>query len=64
MILKKSKGNWSEHQHLDVVFQQLQDAGFKFNANKSFFGKPELEYLGNWIARNGIQPVTKKIQPI
>jgi Reverse transcriptase (RNA-dependent DNA polymerase) len=64
-LITISKGNWSEHlQHLDVVLQRLKDAGLKINANKSFFDKPELEYLGYWITRNGIQPVTKKMQAI
>jgi Reverse transcriptase (RNA-dependent DNA polymerase) len=64
-LLTISKGNCSEHlQQLDVVLQRIKDAGLKVNANKSFFGKPELEYLGYWITRIGIQPVTKKIQAI
>ena len=27
-----------------------------------FFGKPELEYLGFWITRNGIRPLAKKVE--
>jgi hypothetical protein len=42
----------------------LQKAGLKVNATKSFFGKPELEYLGFWITRTGIQPVAKKVDAI
>jgi Reverse transcriptase (RNA-dependent DNA polymerase) len=46
-LLTISKGNWYEHlQHLDVVLQQLEDAGLKDNGNKLFFGKLELEYFG------------------
>jgi hypothetical protein len=56
-----SKGNWNEHlQDLDVVSNRLQSAGLKVNANKSFFGIPELEYCGYWNTRKGIQPATKK----
>ena len=42
----------------------LQKAGLKFNAKKSFFGKPELEYLGYWIIRQGIQLLPKKVLAI
>ena len=38
--------------------------GLKVNAKKSFFGRGELEYLGYWITRDGIQPVPKKIKAI
>jgi hypothetical protein len=34
------------------------------NARKSFFGKPELEYLGYWITRHSIQPKAKKVEAI
>ena len=42
----------------------MREAGLKVNANKSFFARGELEYLGYWITREGIQPVTKKIDAI
>ena len=29
-----------------------------------FFGKQELEYLGYWITRQGIKPLTKKVDDI
>jgi len=38
-------------------FKRLKSAGIKINAKKSFFGKRELEYLGYWITREGIQPM-------
>ena len=31
---------------------------------KSFFGRPELEYLGYWVTREGVQPVPKKVEAI
>ena len=34
------------------------------NAQKSFFGRYELEYLGYWITRKGIQPTQKKVEAI
>jgi hypothetical protein len=49
---------------LDIVFHRLKEAGLKVNAKKSFFGKDKLEYLGYWITRKGIQPVSKKVEAI
>ena len=31
---------------------------------KSFFRKPEMEYLGFWVTRNGIQTINKKVENI
>jgi hypothetical protein len=38
--------------------------GLKVNANKSHFAVSEIEYLGYWITRNGVQPVPKKVEAI
>jgi RNase H-like domain found in reverse transcriptase/Reverse transcriptase (RNA-dependent DNA polymerase)/Integrase zinc binding domain len=64
-LLILTKGDWKEHlRNLDTVLSRLREAGLKVNAKKSFFGRSELEYLGYWITREGIQPVTKKVQAI
>ena len=64
-LLLTTKSDWQDHlQHLDVVFRRLKDAGLKVNARKSFFGRDELEYLGYWISRAGIQPISKKVEAI
>ena len=56
---------WTLHlQQLQQVLQRLQQAGLKVNASKSFFARHELEYLGYWMTREGIQPVPKKVQAI
>ena len=44
---------------LDRVLTRLSRAGLKINATKSFFCQHELEYLGYWITRYGIQPLPK-----
>src|SRR5210317_352670 len=49
---------------LDEVLTRVEKAGLKVNAKKSFFAKSELEYLGYWITRQGIQPLPKKVQAI
>ena len=46
------------------VLACIQMAGLKINAAKSFFAKPELEYLGFWETRHGIQPLKTKIKAI
>ena len=45
-------------------FQKLAKSGLKINATKSFFAQTQLEYLGYWITREGIQPISKKVQAI
>jgi hypothetical protein len=49
-------------QILELVFSRLSEAGLKVNANKSHFAVSEIEYLGYWITRNGIQPVPRKLK--
>ena len=62
-LLSITHGSLDDHlEKLELILQRLQVAGLKVNANKSFFCKGELEYLGYWITREGIQPVTKKVQ--
>ena len=51
-------------QKLEIVLQRLIQAGLKIHADKSFFGKTELDYLGYHITRNGISPISKKIEAI
>jgi hypothetical protein len=64
-LLITNKGTWQQHmEHVDMVWSHLQNAGLKVNAKKSFFGKTEVEYLGYWFTRQGIQPVIKKIDAI
>ena len=64
-LLVISNDSYEDHLNkLDKVLQKLQNAGLKVNANKSFFSKTELEYLGYWITREGIMPVPKKIKAI
>ena len=64
-LLVISNGTFDDHlSKLDKVFFKLQAAGFKVYAEKSFFAKDELEYLGCKITRNGIMPLPDEVQPI
>jgi putative transposase len=64
-LLVTSCSTFKDHlQRLELVFSQFSVAGLKINANKSHFAVSEIEYLGYWITRNGIQPVHKKVEAI
>lgn len=64
-LLVISKGTYAEHlEHLEIVLVRLSETGLKVNVTKSSFCKPELEYLGFWINRKVIQPLTKKVDAI
>ena len=49
---------------LDKVLSKLNQKGFKLNAEKSFFARNELEYLGLRITRQGIMPLPDKVNAI
>ena len=58
-------GDWKDHlEKVEEVLKRLRDAGLKVNIRKSFFGKPEVEYLGYNITRKGIKPDQKKVDAI
>jgi putative transposase len=64
-LLLTSCSTFEEHlEWLKLVFSWLSEAGLKVKANKSHFAVSEIEYLGYWITRDGIQPVLKKVQAI
>ena len=55
----------SDHlKHVELVLQRLTDAGFVVNLRKSSFAVTEIDYLGYWITRRGIQPQPKKVEAI
>jgi hypothetical protein len=49
---------------MEVVFKLLSDKGLRVNAEKSTFCPEEIEYLGHWISKSGIQPIPKKVEAI
>jgi len=64
-LLIITNGTYKDHlEKLSSVFTRLQHAGLKVNIKKSFFAQEELEYLGYWITREGIQPVANKVHAI
>ena len=64
-ILIVTKGDWKEHLGcIQTVLEVMGSAGLKVNAEKSFFGRRELDYLGYHISQEGIKPDTKKVEAI
>ena len=64
-LLIISRGSFEEHlEQLEQALTRLAEAGLKINASKSSLCREELEYLGYWITRKGIRPVTKKVDAI
>ena len=62
-VLITSFSTFEDHlEKLELVLQRIQQAGLKVNARKSFFAKGELEYLGYWITREGVQPLADKVK--
>jgi hypothetical protein len=63
--LPRTKRNFEDHiTSFKEVFNRLKQAGLKVNAKKSFFMKSELEYLRYWISKQGVSPMTKKVNAI
>ena len=64
-LLVFTSGSYEDHlSKVSQVLHRLKAAGLKVNATKSFFARHELEYLGYWVTREGVQPLPKKINAI
>ena len=64
-LLIISNGNFEDHLNkVKIVLNKLKAAGFKINAEKSFFAKDNLEYLDFKITRQGVMPLPNKVQAI
>jgi hypothetical protein len=46
---------------LEMVLERLSTAGMRVNISKSKFFAEQMEYLGYWITRQGIQPIRNVI---
>jgi Reverse transcriptase (RNA-dependent DNA polymerase) len=49
---------------LEMVLARLSTAGMRVNASKSKFFSEQIEYLGYWITRKGIQLVNNNVGAI
>jgi hypothetical protein len=49
---------------LEIDLPRLSTAGLRVNFPKSKFFAEQIEYLGYWITRQGIQPIHNKVEAI
>jgi hypothetical protein len=49
---------------LEMVLARLSTAGMRVIISKSKFFAEQIEYLGYWITRQGIQPISNKVEAI
>jgi hypothetical protein len=47
---------------LEMVLARISTAGMRVNISKSKFFAEQIEYLGYWITRQGIQPIQNKVE--
>jgi hypothetical protein len=47
---------------LEIVLARISTAGMRVNISKSKFFAEQIEYLGYWITRQGIQPIHNKVE--
>ena len=60
-LLIISNGNFEGHLNkVKIVLNKLKATDFIINAEKSFFSRDNLEYLGFKITGQGIMPLPKK----
>lgn len=50
--------------NLAIILQQLTELNLKLQPEKCEFLKPELEYLGHVISKDGVKPNSKKIEAV
>ena len=62
-LLILSNGTFEEHMtKVDLVLQQLKRGGLKVKPQKCKWAMTEVECLGHWITRKGVQPMTNKVE--
>ena len=52
------------NQNLAIILDRAQNLGLKIQLDKCEFLKPELEYLGHVVTKEGVKPNPKKIQAV
>jgi hypothetical protein len=65
LILTNRNNSFKDHLlKLEMVLARLSTAGMRVNISKSKFFAEQIEYLGYWITRQGIQPIRNKVEAI
>lgn len=63
-VIISSESKQQHLQHLELVFERLNSHGLTINLSKCEFGKPELNFLGFYLNKEGVKPTEEKIQLI
>ena len=63
-IIIFSKTEEEHLEHLRIIFDRLRQAGLKLKLQKCDFFKKHIQYLGNLISDEGIQPLPEKLESI
>jgi Reverse transcriptase (RNA-dependent DNA polymerase) len=64
-LLLLTNNTFADHlTKLKTVLPRLSTAGMRVNASKVKYFAEQIEYLGYWITRKGIQPVYNKVEDI
>jgi hypothetical protein len=65
LILTNRNNSFKDYRlKLEMVLARLSTAGMRVNISKSKFFAEQIEYLGYWITRQGIQPIRNKVEAI
>lgn len=63
-ILVFSENQDQHMQHLETLFQRLQENNMVVNPVKCIFGASQVDYLGHHVSAEGIRPLAAKVQAI
>ncbi|KAF6202652.1 hypothetical protein GE061_003051 [Apolygus lucorum] len=63
-ILIASRDEQEHEVHLQTVLDKLASHGLQLNIDKCVLGQPSVTFLGHTISKDGIQPLTSKVQQI
>ena len=63
-ILVASIGPVEHEEDLERVFSALNDNGLVLNRAKCVLGKPQLEFLGYFVNKDGVKPVPERVKAI
>ena len=64
LLINSNKSSEDHTKNIYKVLNKQKTTDFKANAEKSFFARNELEYLGFKIIRQGIMPLLDKLEAI
>ena len=62
IIILETESYENHHSKVVDVLRRLEKMGILVNAEKSFWAKPKVEYLGFLITREGIEPHEKNLR--